>query len=105
LLEGPGPVPDAARADDVAGGDRTPVAGRRGEPRVNGHVIALRAERGPRAAGRPDTTAQAALPRSDGSALGALREHWPEYLVEAGGLGLFMVSACLFATLLEHPSS
>jgi aquaporin Z len=37
--------------------------------------------------------------------LTALRQHWPEYLMEAAGLGIFMVSACLFATLLEHPSS
>src|SRR5574341_886849 len=35
----------------------------------------------------------------------ALRHHWPEYLMEAAGLGLFMVSACIFATLLEHPAS
>ncbi len=34
-----------------------------------------------------------------------LRQHWPEYLIEAAGLGTFMVSACLFATILEHPSS
>ncbi len=32
-------------------------------------------------------------------AVAALRRHWPEYLIEAGGLGLFMVSAGLFATL------
>jgi aquaporin Z len=32
-------------------------------------------------------------------------EHWPEYLMEAGELGLFMVSACSFAVLLEHPVS
>jgi aquaporin Z len=31
--------------------------------------------------------------------------HWPEYLMEAAGLGLFMVSACFFSTLLEHTSS
>ncbi len=31
--------------------------------------------------------------------------HWPEYLIEALALGLFMVSACVFATLLEHPDS
>ena len=37
--------------------------------------------------------------------LAALTDHWPEYLMEAAGLGLFMVSACLFATLLEYPSS
>jgi aquaporin Z len=35
----------------------------------------------------------------------ALRRHWPEYLMEAAGLGLFMISACLFATLLWHPTS
>jgi aquaporin Z len=34
-----------------------------------------------------------------------LRQHWPEYLMEAAGLGLFMVSACVFGTLLEHPLS
>lgn len=31
--------------------------------------------------------------------------HWREYLIEAGGLGAFMVSACAFATLLEHTGS
>jgi aquaporin Z len=35
----------------------------------------------------------------------ALRCHWPEYLMEAAGLGTFMVSACAFGTLLEHPAS
>jgi MIP family channel proteins len=35
----------------------------------------------------------------------ALRRHWPEYLIEAAGLGAFMLSACLFTTLLEHPGS
>lgn len=35
----------------------------------------------------------------------AFRHHWPEYLMEAFGLGAFMVSACVFATLLEHPAS
>ncbi len=33
------------------------------------------------------------------------RRHWPEYAIEAGCLGLFMVSAAGFATLLQHPSS
>ena len=37
--------------------------------------------------------------------LDALRRHWPEYLIEAAGLGAFMVSACAFATLLQHPAS
>src|SRR5262245_12822404 len=31
--------------------------------------------------------------------------HWPEYLIEAAGLGLFMMSACSFGTLLGHPAS
>jgi len=35
----------------------------------------------------------------------ALAWHWPEYLMEAAGLGLFMVSACVFVLLLEHPAS
>lgn len=37
--------------------------------------------------------------------LNALKRHWPEYSMEAAGLGIFMVSACLFATLLEFPGS
>jgi aquaporin Z len=37
--------------------------------------------------------------------LGALRSHWPEYLMEAAGLGGFMISACLFTVLLEYPTS
>ena len=37
--------------------------------------------------------------------MSALRTHWPEYLMEAAGLGLFMVSAGLFGTLLEYPQS
>jgi aquaporin Z len=35
----------------------------------------------------------------------ALRWHWPEYMIEAAGLGLFMVAACGFGTLLEYPYS
>jgi aquaporin Z len=35
----------------------------------------------------------------------AVREHWPEYLIEATGLGFFMISACFFAALIFHPSS
>jgi len=35
----------------------------------------------------------------------ALKQHWPEYLMEAGELGLFMLSAGLFATLMEYPGS
>ena len=35
----------------------------------------------------------------------ALKKHWPEYLMEASELGLFMFSACAFTILLFHPSS
>lgn len=34
-----------------------------------------------------------------------LKRHWPEYLMEAWGLGMFMISACFFTALLEHPGS
>lgn len=37
--------------------------------------------------------------------LSALRDHWPEYLLEGLELGLFMVSACVFVVLLEYPGS
>ena len=35
----------------------------------------------------------------------ALKRHWPEYLMEAAGLGIFMVSASVFTILLYHPAS
>jgi len=35
----------------------------------------------------------------------ALRTHWPEYLIEAVGLGIFMLSACAFGVLIFHPAS
>lgn len=35
----------------------------------------------------------------------SLRLHWPEYLMEAGELGLYMFFTCAFATLLQHPAS
>jgi aquaporin Z len=34
-----------------------------------------------------------------------LKRHWPEYLMEMAGLGIFMISACTFGALLEHPGS
>lgn len=37
--------------------------------------------------------------------LNSLMRHWPEYLMEAAGLGTFMASACTFATILEYPGS
>jgi aquaporin Z len=45
---------------------------------------------------------------SDPPKLGApssLKAHWPEYLMEAGLLGAFMVSACVFGALYEFPQS
>ena len=36
-------------------------------------------------------------------ALASLKSHWPEYLMEAGLLGAFMVSACVFGALYEFP--
>ena len=38
-------------------------------------------------------------------AISAASRHWPEYLIEAACLGLFMVSACSFTVLLQHPGS
>jgi aquaporin Z len=35
----------------------------------------------------------------------AFTSHWPEYLMEAAELGIFMISASIFATVLEHPAS
>jgi aquaporin Z len=52
---------------------------------------------------RPSTVAV-----SEALKLGAfrsLRVHWPEYLMEAGLLGAFMVSACVFGAIYEFPGS
>jgi aquaporin Z len=35
----------------------------------------------------------------------AFTQHWPEYMIEGVCLGLFMISACAFSALLEHPAS
>jgi aquaporin Z len=50
----------------------------------------------------PNRENEASLTRGAGS---ALAQHWPEYLMESAELGIFMVSACVFTALLEHPSS
>jgi len=49
---------------------------------------------------------QAAMPAisSRRGAVEAWRSHWPEYLMEAAALGMFMVSACFFGILLEPVS-
>src|SRR5437870_3328955 len=62
----------------------------------------MRVEVGIRVGDRPDVAASLVTARS--RALTAVLQHWPEYLIEALGLGLFMLSACLFVTLLEHPN-
>ena len=31
--------------------------------------------------------------------------HWPEYFIEAGAIGMFMVSAAVFTAILYHPWS
>jgi aquaporin Z len=49
----------------------------------------------PEAAGVSDTLGVAA----------SLRLHWPEYLMEAGEMSLYMFCTCSFATLLQHPAS
>ena len=36
---------------------------------------------------------------------GSLIQHWREYLMEAAALGIFMISAGVFTTLLEYPGS
>ncbi len=35
----------------------------------------------------------------------ALKNHWPEYLMESAEIGVFMFVACAFGVLLEHPES
>ena len=35
----------------------------------------------------------------------SLTTHWPEYVIEAAGIALFMASALGFSALLEHPDS
>ncbi len=37
--------------------------------------------------------------------MNALRHHYPEYLMEAAGLGLFMIAASVSTAIMEHPAS
>jgi aquaporin Z len=57
------------------------------------------------AGGRARTSRAAAAVGPARGPLDAVRRHWPEYLMEAAGLGLFMVSAGMFGTLLFHRGS
>ncbi len=52
---------------------------------------------------RPTVTAASSAPTLGARA--CLRLHWPEYLMEAGLLGTFMVLACVFGALYEFPHS
>jgi aquaporin Z len=54
---------------------------------------------------KPRPALTAAYLRPELSASDSLRSHWPEYLMEAGLLGAFMVSACVFGALYEFPRS
>jgi aquaporin Z len=54
---------------------------------------------------RPRWTSVAAPSPVGRSALLSLRSHWPEYLMEAAALGIFMISAGAFTALLESPHS
>jgi aquaporin Z len=44
------------------------------------------------------------MPPGASDACAVWRRHWPEYTIEAGLLGLFMVSACLFSAFLFYPN-
>jgi aquaporin Z len=53
----------------------------------------------------PKGTAAEARPLGSLSAVASLKKHWPEYLMEAAELGIFMFSAGVFTALLESPRS
>src|SRR5215471_2499583 len=72
---------------------------------MTGEASTLRTEAGAGAAVQPPARAQRAAGIAELAGLVALHQHWPEYLIEAMGLAFFMVSACVFATLLEYPGS
>lgn len=42
---------------------------------------------------------------ADEKMLSTLKDHWPEYLMEAIGLMMFMIGAGLFTTMLEYPAA
>src|SRR5215470_8355632 len=68
---------------------------------------AMRAQsvRGGKKTHAPGSSAEMAAMRTEGSPRRSLANHWPEYAMEAFGLGLFMVSACAFGSVLEYPGS
>src|SRR5512134_3927900 len=88
---------------------RDPAGGRRGRRSRGGGEGLTDDERATR---RPPwrDPAGPSPPRSRSTAMiralrAAAREHWPEASMEALGLGLFMVSAGMFGTLLEAAGS
>jgi aquaporin Z len=54
---------------------------------------------------RPLNTPRAVSVRDTLGVAASLRLHWPEYLMEAGEMSLFVFCICSFATLLQHPAS
>jgi aquaporin Z len=54
---------------------------------------------------RPLSTPRAVSVRDTLGVAASLRLHWPEYLMEAGEMSLFVFCICSFATLLQHPAS
>jgi aquaporin Z len=53
----------------------------------------------------PPSTAEMASVNNALGVAGSLRLHWPQYLMEAGEMSLFMFCTCSIATLVQHPSS
>jgi aquaporin Z len=52
-----------------------------------------------------EATHDAGWPSPGDLMLAALKKHWPEYLMEAAGLGIIMIATCVVDALLEHPVS
>ena len=57
------------------------------------------------AASNPSAPCTLADIRDNLDFVASLRLHWPEYLMEAGEMSLYLFSICSFATLLQHPAS
>ena len=69
----------------------------RAKQEVSATLPEMTVEPAPVAIGSPESVKR--------SARTALSSHWPEYLMEAGLLAAFMVSACVFGALYEFPGS
>ena len=53
----------------------------------------------------PFSTPRVVSARDTLAVAASLRLHWPEYLMEAGEMSLYMFCICSFSTLLQHPAS